>query len=83
MHLEVAAGHENRTAALIRGEIELEEGWYSPLNGYQYRATTSHENWDETRRICQSWGADLIVHGVRDTRIRKYDKFFCKLSIVY
>ena len=74
---KIFAGQANTTAALVRGEIELEEGWFSPLNGYQYRATDSlafGEPWIETRRICQSWGADLKVHGVRNVRIRKYGK---------
>ena len=77
MYFQIVASQANRTAALAHGEIELEEGWFSPLNGYQYKVSTSShvgQQWIETRRICQSWGADLIVHGVRDARIRKYAK---------
>jgi len=61
---------ENRTAALIRGEIQLEDGWFSPLSGYQYKATPNEQSWEESRSICQSWGGDLIVYGVRNASIK-------------
>ena len=58
------------TAALLRGYVELPDGWISPFNGYQYKLTPSLQSWVSTRSICQSWGGDLVVYGVRDFRTK-------------
>ena len=57
---------DNFTRALLRGYMELDDGWMTPLNGYEYKANLSLLTWDESRRNCQRWGGDLVVYGVRD-----------------
>ena len=74
------------TITLANGYISLENGWIAPFNGYQYKKTPTAAVWNESRQICQSWGADLIVYGVHDTRIRKYEYLhfykvdFCRIN---
>ena len=52
--------------------ILFSDGWFTSLHGYQYKNTSSNgKTWEESRRICQNWGGDLMVHGVRDPAIRK------------
>ena len=56
----------------LRGYVELEDGWISPFNGYQYKVNDTRQSWNESRIACQSWGGDLIVHGFRDHTARQY-----------
>ena len=63
---------ENISASLLRGFAELEDGWISPFNEYQYKVTRIRESWTASRRKCQVWGGDLVVHGVRDSGTRLY-----------
>ena len=44
--------------------------WYSPLNGFQYKATPDAQSWNESRSVCQGWGGDLAVHGVQTLELR-------------
>ena len=60
---------DNFTALVQRGYLELDDGWITPLNGYQYKITPTSQSWDDGRRICQSWGGDLIVYGFQDIAI--------------
>jgi len=54
------------TRFLQRGFMELDDGWITPFNGYQYKVNVNTQTWDESRIVCQSWGGELIVHGFRD-----------------
>ena len=60
----------NVTNVLQRGFLELDDGWIAPFYGYQYKLTPEQQSWDQGRRICQSWGADLIVFGYQDAVMR-------------
>jgi len=61
---------DDMRTALLRGYIELDDGWIAPFNGYQYKVTANRQNWEESRSLCQSWGGDLIVHGFQDHVVR-------------
>jgi len=58
------------TRALQRGYMELDDGWITPFNGYQYKVNFNEQNWEESRSVCQSWGGDLIVYGFQDHAAR-------------
>ena len=58
-------------ATRLQGFMELHDGWISPLNGYQYKVNSILQSWNDSRRTCQSWGGDLIVHGFRDHTARQ------------
>ena len=60
---------DNFTAIVQRGYMELDDGWITPLNGYQYKATPNSQTLDQGRTICQNWGGDLIVYGFQDVAI--------------
>jgi len=62
-----------KLAANSRRRIPLEDGWITPHNGFQYKNTPNFLGWEEARRICLSWGADLTVYGVREEGFRKYE----------
>ena len=64
------ATETSATTGIPDGQM-LDDGWFTPFNGYQYQKTPQSEGWIESRRQCQNWGATLIVFGVRDTNIRK------------
>ena len=55
---------------LLRGFVELDGGWISPLNGHQYKAIHTSQTWYESRTMCQNLGGDLIVHGFQDPTAR-------------
>ena len=57
-------------AESLRGYITLNDGWIAPFNGYQYKVTSSRQNWQNSRQICHGWGGDLVVHGVIDMGVR-------------
>ena len=57
-------------AESLRGYITLNDGWIAPFNGYQYKVTSSKQNWQDSRQTCRSWGGDLVVHGVIDMGVR-------------
>ena len=44
----------------------MEDGWVSPLNGFQYKKTSITQTWQKSREVCQSWGADLASYGIQD-----------------
>ena len=67
VHVEIS----NISTALNQGYLELEDGWISPLNGFQYKRTFINQSWSENRNICQSWGGDLASHGIQDFYTRK------------
>ena len=50
--------------------MELADGWIAPFNGYHYKATSTEQSWEEGRRICRDWGADLAVYGYRDFTVK-------------
>ena len=55
---------------LLRGYSNLNDQWIAPFNGYQYKITESTHSWEESRRICQDWGGEMVVYGVRDFQMR-------------
>ena len=57
---------DNLTRALLRGYMELEDGWIALFNGYQYKVTPNAQPWEDGRATCQTWGGDLIVYGFRN-----------------
>ena len=61
---------EKRFSVLKGGVIELEDGWITPLNGYQYKLTTTTGSWSESREKCKLWNADIIVYGFIDIEAR-------------
>jgi len=61
----ICSGNSTRQSILF-GYVELDDGWISPLNGYQYKVIHTRQTWNESQSICQSWGGDIIVHGFRD-----------------
>jgi len=73
----------NITRALQRGYMELDNGWITPFNGYKYKVTPDQRTWNESRRVCQSWGGDLIVHGFRDYAVRVTIQREFNLSQIY
>jgi len=56
---------------MLRGYVEIDDGWIAPFNGYQYKLTASRHSWQEKQGTCQSWGGDLIVHGFQDPTARE------------
>ena len=42
-----------------------------PPNMYAYKLTSSRQSWQESRQLCQNWGGDLAVHGVKTLENRK------------
>jgi len=63
---------DNIMRDLLRGYVELDDGWIAPFNGYQYKRTPRSQTWEESRRTCQNWGGDLAVFGIRDFGTRTY-----------
>ena len=61
----------NMFSALHRGYIELNDGWFSPFNGYQYKIAR-RASWQNSRSSCQLMRADLVVYGVQDTHTRRF-----------
>jgi len=59
------------TASLLRGFVELDDGWIAPFNGFQYKMNVKKRTWIDSRKICQSWGGDHIVYGFRDDNVRQ------------
>ncbi|XP_076811403.1 CD209 antigen-like protein C [Clavelina lepadiformis] len=62
----VAILRQLRTLEMEIGSLKSELKWFTASNGYQYRLTPSRQSWQESRRVCQSMGADLIVVGAKD-----------------
>ena len=56
---------------LNRSYVMLEDEWIGLFNGFQYKLSNESLSWNESRKICEAWGSDLIVHGVRDAGTRK------------
>ena len=54
---------------------------YVPPNIYVYESTSPRQSWQESRQLCQNWGGDLAVHGVKTLQNRR--KLFQSLSIDY
>ena len=50
----------------------LEQGWYITSDGYIYKLTTGRQSWEKSRQLCQEWGGDLAVHGVKALKSRRY-----------
>jgi len=69
-HSLIESLRDDITRALQRGFMELDDGWITPFNGYQYKVNNNRLTWNDSRSVCQSWGGDLIVHGFRDHSLR-------------
>ena len=57
-------------AGSLRGYITLNDGWIAPFNGYQYKVTSTRQDWQASRQTCRGWGGDLAVYGVIDMGVR-------------
>jgi len=79
-HSVIESLRDNITRVFQRGFMELEDGWITPFNGYQYKTTP---NLGCCRSVCQSWGGDLIVHGIRDHAARATIKRALRLNNDY
>ena len=44
---------------------------YVPPNMYAYKLTSSRQPWQESGQLCQNWGGDLAVHGVKTLENRR------------
>ncbi|CAK8680250.1 unnamed protein product [Clavelina lepadiformis] len=51
-----------REIAILREDLK----WFTATNGYQYRVTSTLQNWQDSRNICLDMGADLAVVGPKD-----------------
>ena len=58
-------------AVIRRGFLLLDDGWISPLNGFQYKLTTTYQSWYSSRSQCQGMGGDLATHGIQDWQTRR------------
>ena len=61
------------SAVIRRGFMQLDDGWISPLNGFQYKFITLGRDWQYSRSVCQGMGGDLATHGLQDWGIRRYE----------
>ena len=52
------------------GFVELEDGWIAPMNGFQYKMSSSWQTWENSRMTCESWNGDLIAHGFQNYETR-------------
>jgi len=43
---------DNISFALQSEYMELDDGWNSPFNGYQYKVSTEWLSWDAGRNVC-------------------------------
>ena len=59
------------SAVIRRGFLQLDDGWISPLNGFQYKITTTAQTWHRSRSLCQGMGGDLATHGLQDWETRR------------
>ena len=59
------------TSLLKRTYVELDNGWITPFNGFQYKKFNTSNTWPKCRAFCQNLGGDLVVHGIRDSVIKK------------
>ena len=46
-------------------------GLYLPPHVYIYKLTTREVSWQETQKLCQNWGGNLAVHGIKTLENRK------------
>ena len=54
--------------------ILAEPGWYNPENNgkcFQYQRSSTEQNWQASRKVCQSIGGDLAHVGIRDLNVRR------------
>ena len=59
------------SAAFYYGYLELEGGWITPLDGFQYKLVTTAQSWQRSRNACQRMGGDLATHGVQNWVTRR------------
>ena len=56
--------------ALLRGYAVIKDAWIAPFNGYRYKLYPAQLKWDKSRAVCQNWGGDLAVYGIRNLAAR-------------
>ena len=44
---------------------------YLPPHMYVYKLTSNRQSWQESRQLCQNWGGDLAVQGVKTLQNRR------------
>ncbi|CAK8695694.1 unnamed protein product [Clavelina lepadiformis] len=63
--------HEELIVALQNRRLIPCAGWYSPNNGFQYQLSSTKQNWQESRMLCQQIGGDLAALGIKNFHMRK------------
>ena len=58
------------SAVIRRGFLQLDDGWISPLDGFQYKSIANGQSWQSSRSKCQEIGGDLATHGIQDWETR-------------
>ena len=59
------------SAVIRRGFLRLDDGWISPLNGFQYKIVAANGGWQNGRGACQTVGGDLATHGIQNWETRR------------
>ena len=51
--------------------MELDDGWITPLNGFQYKHVNTTQSWNSSRVLCREMGGDLATHGIQVWETRR------------
>ena len=76
--LEAVKNQSRKTQEVIHA---VKNGLFVDSHLYVYKLTSNRQSWQESRQLCQNWGGDLAVHGVKTLQNRR--KLFQSLSIDY
>ena len=76
--LEILKNQSRKTQEVARSS---RNGSLVNSHFYVYKLTSNRQSWQESRQLCQNWGGDLAVHGVKTLKNRK--NLFQNLSIGY
>ena len=78
--LEAVKNRSKDNRRIIEAVIE-NSVLYLPPNVYVYKLTSDRQSWQKSRELCQNWGGDLAVQGVKTLKNRR--KLLQSLSIDY
>ena len=59
------------SAVIRRGFLQLDDGWISLLNGFEYKLITASQTWYSSQSQCQEMGGDLATHGLKEWETRR------------